>query len=206
MSHEDLTQIIAKNITSLRHSCGMTQAELAEKLGYSDKSVSKWERAEGLPDIVCLKKISDLFGVTVDYLLRSDHDYSTSSVKNSDSLSDKKNKYIIDRRAIVLLSIASVWLLAAIVYVIIYLAHGPFILSFVVAAVISALLLVIFNSLWGRRKWSFWAVDFLVWSILFMICYICREHNLWILMVLGIPAALVVWLACTVKKEPKNEE
>lgn len=206
MSHEDLTQIIAKNITSLRHSSGMTQAGLAEKLGYSDKSVSKWERAEGLPDIVCLKNIADLFGVTVDYLLISDHDESSASDENSDTSSGERKKYVTDRRAIVLLSIASVWLLAAVVYVIVLLAHGPFALSFVIAAVISALLLVIFNSLWGRREWSFWAVDFLVWSILFLICYICRGHGLWLLMILGIPAAVVVWLACRIKKEPKIEK
>ena len=57
----DLTQIIAGNIAQLRKANGMTQAGLAEQLGYSDKSVSKWERAEGVPDVLCLKKIADLF-------------------------------------------------------------------------------------------------------------------------------------------------
>ena len=69
MSREDILENIAANITSLRRREGMTQAALAEKLGYSDKSISKWERADGTPDIVCLKRIADLFGVSVDYLL-----------------------------------------------------------------------------------------------------------------------------------------
>ena len=52
----------------------MTQLELAEKINYSDKSVSKWERGESLPDIVVLKAVADLFEVTLDYLVEEEHD------------------------------------------------------------------------------------------------------------------------------------
>ena len=66
---EDLKHIIAKNICDLRTAKGMTQLELAEKLNYSDKAVSKWERGESVPDITVLKEIADLFDVTLDYLV-----------------------------------------------------------------------------------------------------------------------------------------
>ncbi|MBQ7218900.1 MAG: helix-turn-helix transcriptional regulator, partial [Ruminococcus sp.] len=46
----------------------MTQAQLGEELSYSDKSVSKWERGESIPDVYVLKHIADLSGVTVDYI------------------------------------------------------------------------------------------------------------------------------------------
>ena len=62
----DFKRIIANNITELRRSVPLTQAELAEKLNYSDKAVSKWERGESIPDVIVLKQIADLFGVTVD--------------------------------------------------------------------------------------------------------------------------------------------
>ena len=65
----DLREIIAKNICDLRIGAGMTQSNLAAVLNYSDKAVSKWERAESIPDIEVLKEIADLFGVSVDYLL-----------------------------------------------------------------------------------------------------------------------------------------
>ena len=68
-----LKQIIAQNIVFLRKQAGMTQLDLAEKLNYSDKAVSKWERGDSVPDIAVLKDIADLFGVTVDYLLKEDH-------------------------------------------------------------------------------------------------------------------------------------
>ena len=65
----DLRAVIAKNICDLRTEAGMTQAKLAEVLNYSDKAVSKWERAEAIPDVTVIKAIADYFGVSLDYLL-----------------------------------------------------------------------------------------------------------------------------------------
>ena len=70
---EDLRKIIAENIVALRKSNSMTQIELAQRLDYSDKSVSKWERGESIPGVVVLKQIADIFGVTVDYLITDTH-------------------------------------------------------------------------------------------------------------------------------------
>ena len=67
----DLKLIVASNIIKLRTDAKMTQSELGEKLNYSDKSVSKWERAESLPDANVLKQLSEIFGVTVDFLLNT---------------------------------------------------------------------------------------------------------------------------------------
>jgi transcriptional regulator with XRE-family HTH domain len=70
---EELKVTIAANIASLRKAREMTQFELAERLYYSDKAVSKWERGESIPDVAVLKQIADLFSVTVYYLLTDDH-------------------------------------------------------------------------------------------------------------------------------------
>ena len=66
---EGLEQIVAQNLTELRKAQKWTQAELAEKLNYSDKSVSKWERGDALPDLKVLKQMADLFEVTLDYFV-----------------------------------------------------------------------------------------------------------------------------------------
>ena len=63
---------IAKNLTDLRKISGLTQAQLAEKLGYTDKAISKWEHAETLPDVITLATIADFYGVTLDYLTTTD--------------------------------------------------------------------------------------------------------------------------------------
>src|SRR5690606_37404500 len=65
----ELGRILAENITYYRKKLNLTQLELAEKLNYSDKSVSKWERAEGIPDVFVLKELSVFFGITIDTLL-----------------------------------------------------------------------------------------------------------------------------------------
>ena len=70
---EDIKSNVAKNITELRILNNMTQMELAEKLNYSDKTISKWERAESSPDISVLVEMEDLFGVTLDYLVRTEN-------------------------------------------------------------------------------------------------------------------------------------
>ena len=69
-SDEKLRQLIAENIVYYRKLNGDTQAGLAEKLSYSDKSVSKWERGDGTPDIFILSHIASLYGITVQDLLR----------------------------------------------------------------------------------------------------------------------------------------
>ena len=98
----DLKTIIADNIIALRKAQGWTQAELAEKLGYSDKAVSKWERAESVPDVAVLKNLADLFGVTVDWLLSTDENRHQA----------KKEFYSL---ALPLLS-AGLWILLALLF------------------------------------------------------------------------------------------
>jgi len=199
----DIPQIIAKNITVLRKNAGMTQAGLAEKIGYSDKSISKWERADGIPDVICLKTIADLFGVTVDYMLTEEHPAEENSAPETaaEPPAPEKTKfaYTVNHAAVTLVSVAGVWLLAFIVYIILRLCSISFGLSFVIAGPVTAILLIVFNSLWGKRNLNFWFVSLLVWSILFLICYAARAYNLWLLMCIGFPATLVVWLSCRVR-------
>ncbi len=68
----DLKEIFAKNLSDLRVRNKWTQLELGEKLNYSDKTVSKWERGESIPDASVLKQIAELFGITLDEFL-TDH-------------------------------------------------------------------------------------------------------------------------------------
>ena len=106
----DLKEIIAENIVELRKENEMTQAQLAEKLNYSDKAVSKWERGESLPDIAVLKSVADIFEVSVDYLLTSDHE----SMKHSEK---KVSRWKFRRRAIITgMSVMLVWLVAIVVF------------------------------------------------------------------------------------------
>ena len=69
MDSEKLKLQIGSNIASYRKRAGLTQAGLAERINYSDKAVSKWERAESMPDISVLVKIAEIFGISLDALV-----------------------------------------------------------------------------------------------------------------------------------------
>lgn len=98
--------IIAENIIGLRKKKGLTQAELAARLGFTDKAVSKWERGLSLPDAPTLQELANLFGVDVDFLF-TPHVYDPL-----DEESEKKFR----RKAVVVkvVYIASLFLVCAI--------------------------------------------------------------------------------------------
>lgn len=58
-------------IAALRRSHGMTQLELAEKMGVTDKAVSKWERDLACPDVASLPKLAEILGVSLDELMQA---------------------------------------------------------------------------------------------------------------------------------------
>jgi transcriptional regulator with XRE-family HTH domain len=193
---KDIREIIARNICELRIENGLTQAKLAEALNYSDKAISKWERAESMPDIVVLKMISDYFGVSVDYLV--------SDVHTADQIKDK-NKSVAKRRnrlVISLLAISLVWLVATFVFSVLLITVSnpvfPAWLMYIYALPATMIVALIFNSIWGKKKLNFLIVSFLIWSVLLSVFLsfitIAPYHNLWPVFIIGIPAELIVLL------------
>lgn len=81
--------ILADKIMNLRKQQGMSQEELAHQLGISRQSVSKWESGASIPDLDKILKLSDLFGVSTDYLLKDEIEevsYSESSALLDDDI------------------------------------------------------------------------------------------------------------------------
>lgn len=192
---EELKMIIAGNIGQLRRNAGLTQLDLAEKLNYSDKAVSKWERGESLPDVVTLKAVADYFSVSVDYLMRADHPVE-QDVKREYTKRQRRNHRLITVMACVL-----VWLLGAFVYtsadVALPMARHQLWMVFVYAVPITLIVLLIFNSIWGNRRLNFTIISLLIWSVLacaFVTSLVFFDYNFWILFVIGIPAQIIVGL------------
>ena len=182
----DLREIIARNICELRCEMGMTQLQLAELLNYSDKAVSKWERGEAIPDVTVLKRIADYFGVTVDYLLESDH--GNNSHPTEKLVKQRKR----NRAVITLMSVACVWLVATIAFAVIVSFEGSFApwLAFIYSIPVSMIVCVVFNSIWGRRRLNFLIVSTMIWSLILSVYLTVRlvtTANLWVLFIVGIP-------------------
>ncbi len=188
----ELKAIVAKNITALRIQNKMTQLELGNALSYSDKAVSKWERAEGLPDAYVLLKISALFGCSVDYLL---HPHS-----EAEPLPKQKAK--VNHAIVSLIPLLGVWTLSALAFIIMHLSGFTYPLIFQYAIVVSMILLTVFNSLWGNRFWGLVFISALVWSIFATIylIFLWADKNYWELLLLGIPSQLIVLLCFYVKR------
>ena len=71
LNQDTMKAIIAANIAELRKKNGMTQQDLAAKLNYTDKAISKWERGESIPDVLVLKQIADIIIVRIRFILQS---------------------------------------------------------------------------------------------------------------------------------------
>lgn len=189
----DLKPIIAKNITALRQSHKMTQIELAEKLNYSDKAVSKWERGESIPDVMVLKAIADMFGVTLDYLLEEEH--TPVEVKQ------EKNPPAHNRnRAIVtLLSLLIVWFLATLVFAVLD-TFWPDMqsgwMAFLYAVPVSMIVWLVFNSIWFNTRRNYLIISLLMWTSLatLFINAAVMGYPVWKFLFLGIPGQIAIYV------------
>ena len=72
---------LSDRLRMLRMRCALTQGQVAEKLSLSVQAVSKWECGKNLPDIMLLPEIADLYGVTIDELLRENTDKTVHSAQ-----------------------------------------------------------------------------------------------------------------------------
>ena len=194
---EDIKVIIAKNITTLRRQSGLTQIELAEKLNYSDKSVSKWERGESLPDIAVLKDIADLFGVTLDYLVEAEHK-GFSETKTAILRRIRNHGFITG------ISMVLVWLVAAIIFFALDIATVPSRwLTFIAAVPVTILVWLIFNSMWFNKRRNFLIISLLMWSVLAVVfVFLLPFHiNIWKIFILGIPGQFIIFMWSRIKKK-----
>lgn len=197
---DDLKQIIAQNIIELRKTMQLTQAELAEKLNYTDKAVSKWERGESIPDIVVLKQIADLFGVSVDYLLQAEHMKEEYKAHREDKYK-KRNRFIIT-----LLATMLVWLIATIVFVCFGIFNNYLWTIFVYALPITMIVLLVFNSIWGKPRWNYLFVSLLMWSTLVSVYLTFMSPNVWLIFIIGIPGQIIIILWSGIKLEKRRSK
>ena len=195
---EELNGIIANNIALLRKKFGLTQAELAQKLNYSDKAVSKWERGESVPDIYILKKLADIFEVKVDTLITPQQNNKIRLTKHIS----------LSKTIITLLACLCVWLIATITFVTLALLDVKMAwFSFIVAVPVSLIVGLILNCIWGKKWVTFLLISLIIWSILATIYIGVFKLDLWLIFLIGIPLqiATILWYILA-KNQEKNKE
>jgi len=195
----DVRQIIAENLIELRKLNKLTQLELAEKLNYSDKAISKWERAESLPDVEILCQIAELYGVSLDYLVTKDHEEATLEYKIS------KERANVNKTIITWLSVFSAVLLVVLSYflVLTITKHNLWIL-FVWMVPLCATIYLIFNCIWGKRFIKFVTLSILMWSLIASFALQFMQYNIWLIFILGVPGEIIIFLTSRLGKLKTN--
>lgn len=214
MNADKLKNQIGVNISAYRKQIGWTQAELAEKLNYSDKAVSKWERGESVPDVLILANLAEQMGITVNDLL-ADPDAlpeQTGAVQQvMGRMVEKTLKRKADKNIILGLSSILVWFVALFVYVLLStLEISKSWLAFFYAVPADAIVMLSLRSAWRDFRWNRILISTIMWgSILsiYMTVLILCGFNAWKIFLLGIPgqAAILLWFRMF-RKAPGEEK
>ena len=205
---------IGANIAAYRKRDGLTQASLAEKLNYSDKAVSKWERGESVPDVLTLMHLADQFGITINDLVCDPN----ALPENSDSklekamtqVSEKALKQKANKNVIQALSSTLVWFVALFAFVVLSSFDSLerySCLLFFVAIPANAIVLLSLRSAWHDFRWNQVLITLIVWGSLLSIYMVCRmvfQYNFWKLFLLGIPGQLAIFLWFRLFRPAKN--
>lgn len=193
---QTLRRTIGKNIALYRKAHGDTQAALGQKLSYSDKAVSKWERGESAPDVYVLSRIAELYGVSVGVLI--------GEAQPELQASPYMHLFVF------LCSVALTFVIGTVLIVAFEIVNVAFNtwLFLLYAAALSALEAVIFTSLW----WDLWrqlaAWSALIWlgglTVLFTVPGIVAAKSLMICAALQVLATF--WILYRRSRIPKEEE
>ena len=196
MENENKQQeLLAKNLVFYRKASGLTQLELAEKFNYSDKSISKWERGEGFPDVFVLKSLADFYGITVDDFYQSEH----KAVKVSQN---KKRK----QTYLKLLSIGINWLVTVLTFFLLntllsrFAPDAPFEpwLTFIYGTLTTGIILLVWEFIYHNRFLRMIATSIIIWTAalsLFLTFFVVMNLPLPLLFVVAIPLEVleIIW-------------
>lgn len=195
MTEETLRENFAHNLSSYRRRAGMTQLELAQKLNYSDKSISKWERGDGLPDLPMVMTIAELFGVTVNDMI------SGKEVKKPFLF---HNKFVVT-----LLSVGIVWLVATIAFLFLVLfvpgSFRPW-LFFIYAIPVSGIVFLVLSNCWWNKICSFIATSIIVWSVpLGIVLTAYNVHLIGLIFIISAIIQILIVFGFLIRKTDKHK-
>ena len=200
---EELNVIISQNLVNLRQKSGMTQLQVAEKINYSDKSVSKWERGDAIPDIPVMIQLAKLYGVSIDEIV-SKHERK--------EIKPKAKKIRLSLHTIIsIIAFAVVWFLATIGFAVVYgffNLQSQAYLAFIVAIPVSMLVVMILSFFWYPYFVSAIFSSAFLWTFVLAITQCITAINMWLLYIVVVPLQLIIILVFLLqilkKKSKKN--
>ena len=212
MDDEKIKKRIGENIAYYRKRSGLTQAGLGEKLTYSDKAVSKWERGDSIPDVLTLMQIAQQFQVTVDALLADVNalpENPGTLERAMTQVSEKALKRKANKNIILALSSTLVWFVALLTFVVLSTLDIPHsALAFLYAIPANAIVLLSLRSAWHDYRWNKVLISAIVWGSLaglYATFYALLHFNAWKILLLGIPGQIAIFLWFRMFQHPREE-
>ncbi|MBO5783216.1 MAG: helix-turn-helix transcriptional regulator [Clostridia bacterium] len=207
MDQQAFNAIIAENMAKYRKAANLTQSELAERLNYSDKSISKWEQGNGMPDIFVLYKLAELYGVTVN-------DFFCKYEKQAPM--PHTNGRLFSRLMILIMSVGLCWLVAVTAFVAVKILAPQFSYSwlfFIYALPATCIVATVLGAVWKFFPVREISVSALIWTLLLSVCLtvtatIEGAENVALIFLLGIPLQILVvlWFFFRRKVGKKNKK
>jgi len=189
LTQEDIKQNFSKNLIELRKANNLTQLNLAEKLNYTDKAVSKWEVGSVLPDVDTMVQIAEFFGVTVNDLIYPKKQKA-------------RKRFFRNHVFITLGSFAIVWFLASILFFVLdsSLSLTRTWIIFIVAIPVSFVVLIVFTAMWFKKIWLSLSVSGFFWGLLLTIYLAIFNFDLWFIFIIGVVGELIIIFWSQIKK------
>ena len=203
MTNDELKLVVASRLIRLRQEHGMTQAELGAKLNYSDKTVSKWERGESVPDAFVLLRLAEMYDTTVDALLRNDAPWQDPVEKQRAQERASAPKF--SSTVVTLVAIMSIWTMAVVMFVIFWLVTDTLQwMIFASAVPLSLITLLVLNSVWNKGRHNMLIIMGLVACIVTLVYLYLLTRNPWQLFLILIPAEVLVFLCFRIRRREKK--
>lgn len=187
---DEINSILADNMARLRRESGMTQSELAERLHYSDKLISKWERGDAAPNAASLWQIAQIFGVTVDELFRAPGESEKPAEPETPHRGKRK-----ERALITAIALCGVLLAVTLVFDISWMMGRPFWRVYIALLPMGLMTLLVLNTIWNKGKGDFLIVGLLIPATLLTIYLALLPRQTWQLFLLLPPAEAIVLLS-----------
>ena len=201
MNNEELKNRVGSGIARLRRERGLTQAELAERINYSDKAVSKWERGESLPDVLTLMNLAQILETDLNTLTGCGAQEALPEVPEEPEITEKlpPTRRRADRSAVQKLSSILVWVVALFLYMVLEAFEVPHLwLLFVLAVPANAIVLLSLRSAWKIYGWNRVLISVIMWGfllVIYLLLWLVGHVNVWKILLMGIlgQAAIGLW-------------
>lgn len=200
---KDVRPIISKNLAKLRKDKGLTQAELAEKLSYSDKAISRWEHGDTLPDVNVLYELCEFYGITLNDLTSEECYIAEAKQKKKEFLEMKLWRCI--------LASSIVWLLATVLFMYMLamgIGENMWIL-FVISAPISMIFFCLFGKGLLNNLTQFILGSCIMWltiAAFYLSTLVFLDINFWQIFIVGAPVEVIIFLTFKMRGLPKLKE